>query len=112
MFFSPGRSIGLGSRPVSGVGVFELANCIGEINRGAKGESKAFVEPFQSSSTGVDTLPQPNIAPPIFNNIKVLLQARRPGDRPIVEGSQLGFHRSSDSIKSRMKGVIGSNKGN
>ena len=111
MLLSPGRSIGLGSRPVSGVGIFELTNGIREINRGAKGESKAFVEPFQSSSTGVDTLPQPNIAPPIFNNIEVLLQAGGPGDRPIIEGSQLGFHRCSDSIKSRMKGVIGCSKG-
>ena len=98
MLLSSGRSIGLGSRPVSGVGIFELTNGIREINRGAKGESKAFVEPFQSSSTGVDTLPQPNIAPPIFNNIKVLLQARRPGNGPIVEGAQLGFNRRPDGI--------------
>ena len=98
MLLSPGQSIGLGSRPVGGVGFFELTNGIGEINRGTKGESKVFVEPFKGSSTSVDTLPKPNIAPPIFNNIKVLLQARRPGDGPIVEGAQLGFHRKPNSV--------------
>ena len=98
-------------RPVCGVGIFELANGIREINRGTKGESKAFVEPFQSSSTSVDTLPQPNIAPPIFNNIKVLLQARRPGYGPMVERAQLGLHQRPNSIESRIKGGIGCDKG-
>ena len=111
MFCSPGRSIGLGSRPVGGVGIFELPNCIGKINRRTKGESEAFMEPLQGSPTGIDTLPKPNIAPPVFNNIKVLLKAWRPGNGPIVERAKLGFNKRSDSIKSRVEGIISNSKG-
>jgi hypothetical protein len=107
VLFTPGFGIGLGNRSVGRVGSFQLADGVGEVNRGAIWEAEAVMKAFQGRPAGIDPFQEFDIPLPVLNNVKVFLKARGPGNSTGAKRSELGFNREPNSIKSRMEGVVG-----